>query len=86
MTVKGRVGIFIIFISLIGLLVFSLTAQADQPNLKSFLVGIIGFILGVIIVWGSRPSPEPDERFRSLRTSRAKRAEKKKMKKEQKQG
>ena len=77
MTVTGRVGVFIIFISLIVLLVFTLTAQADQPNLKALLVGIIGLILGGIIIWGNRPSPEPDERFRSLRTSRAKRAEKK---------
>ena len=84
--ITGRVGVFIIFISLIVLLVFSLTAQADQPNLTALLVGIIGLILGGKIVWGKRSSPEQDERFRSLRTSRAKRAEKKKMKKEQKQG
>jgi predicted membrane channel-forming protein YqfA (hemolysin III family) len=86
MTVTGRVGVFIIFMSLIVLLVYSLTAQADQPNLTALFVGIIGLILGGIIVWRNRSPQEPDERFRSLRTSRAERAEKKKMKKEQKQG
>ena len=75
--VSGRVGIFIIFISLIVLLVFFLTAQEDQPDLTALFVGVIGLIFGWIIIWRYQLLPEPVECFRSLRTSKAKRAEKK---------
>lgn len=83
MMIKGRVGFFFIFMGLIVLLVFSLTAQADQPNFMVLLIGIVGLILGGVIAWRSRPPPPQDERFRSLRSSREKRAEKKKKEKEE---
>jgi hypothetical protein len=83
MTIKGRVGVFFIFISLIVLLIFSLTFQADQPNFVYLFVSIVGFLFGGLLIWRNRPPAPPDERFRSLRTSREKRAEKKKKKKEE---
>jgi hypothetical protein len=82
---SGRVGIIIILISLIVLLIFSLTAQEDQPNLTALFVGEIGLIFGWIIIWRYHPLPESDECFRSLRTYKVYR-EQKKMKKEQIQG
>ena len=86
MTLKARVGVFFISMSLIVLLVFFASVQAEQSNLTLFIVGFIGLIMGGFIVWRNRIPPPPDDRFRALRSSRAKRAEKKKQKKENKQG
>lgn len=85
MTLKARVGVFFISMSLIVLLVYFASVQAEQSNIKLFIVGFIGLVLGGIIVWRNRIPPPPVERFRGLRSSRVKRAEKKKQKKE-KQG
>jgi hypothetical protein len=85
MAIKGRVGVFFIFISLIILLVFSLTAQAGQPNYLYLFAGVVVLVLGGVIIWRNRPAPPSEDRFRMLRSSKEKRAEKKKKKEEEKQ-
>jgi cadmium resistance protein CadD (predicted permease) len=84
MSLKGRIGQFFFFISLIVLVFFFATVQAQQPQYELFLAGLVGIVLGGVLTLRNRTSAPPVERFRTLRTARSKRAERKKKKKEKK--
>lgn len=84
MSLKRRVGQFFFFISLIVLVVFFATVQAQQPQYELFLVGLVGIVLGGALTLRNRTSAPSVERFRTLRTAQSKRAERKKNKKEKK--
>lgn len=75
MTIKGRVGIFFIFIGLVVLLLYIASLQADQPNFTLLCIALAGLILGVAIAWRNRQPAASDERFRILRHSQSKQVE-----------
>lgn len=70
---QWRIGMFMVFTSLIILVSFFASLQQDSLYLNLFCSGIILLILGGAAMWrGRSPAPPQSERFRLLR----KRAEK----------
>lgn len=76
MSLKSRIGQFLLSIGLIALVVFAATVQGGQPALLALLIGAVSTFLGVALVVTGREPPEPSGRFRLLRSARDKIADK----------
>ena len=70
MSLLGRLGLFILFISLIVLVVFFATDAVGNTTWTLFCFGALFFILGLAFYIRGRPKPKPSGRFRLLRGSR----------------
>jgi hypothetical protein len=62
-----QISIFFLFISLILLIIFCGTAQAEQPAYGICVSGLFLFTLGAFIFYRNRPAPTPSTRFKSIR-------------------
>ncbi|MEJ2707332.1 MAG: hypothetical protein P8074_06930 [Anaerolineales bacterium] len=68
MSLSGRIGQFLLFISLILLTIFFATDQARQPAYAYCCSGVLILILAVLLIWrGRTPPPETSARFGLLR-------------------
>jgi hypothetical protein len=81
---KWQVGQFLVFMGLIGLLVFFITDQVNAPDYLFFCSGLLVLILGGYVMWVGRNPAPPSERFRFLRRMSENRERKKKKEKEKK--
>lgn len=78
MTLLGRIGRFIFFLSLIALIIFFSTVSADEPQFLYCFGGLIGLALGILFMARGRIPQQPSRRFRMLRSERDKLSEDKK--------
>lgn len=76
MSLKSRIGQFLLSIGLIALVVFFATVQGGRPVILALLIGAACAILGLAMVVSGREPPEPSGRFRLLRSARDKLADK----------
>jgi hypothetical protein len=72
---RWQVGQFLILIGIIGLLIFFVTDQVNQPNCLYFCSGLVVLILGGYAMWTGRNPPQPSQRFRFLRKRPEKKSE-----------
>jgi uncharacterized membrane protein YqjE len=71
MSLSGRIGQFLLFVSLILLIIFFATDQARQPAYAYCCWGVLILILAVLLIWRARtPPPETSARFGLLRRLR----------------
>jgi uncharacterized membrane protein YqjE len=71
MSLSGRIGQFLLFISLILLIIFFATDQARHPAYTYCCSGVLILILAVLLIWrGKTPPPETSARFGLLRRLR----------------
>ena len=65
---KSKIGRFLLFISLILLVVFFAMDQAKHPNYWFFCIGVVVLLLGgLLMLRGQKPPPDESMRFRTLR-------------------
>lgn len=76
MSLKSRIGQFLLSIGLIALVVFFATVQGGRPAMLALLIGAACAILGLVLIVSGRQPPEPSGRFRLLRSARDKLADK----------
>ncbi len=72
MTLLGRIGQFILFVSLIALVVFFGTVMAEEPLFAYCFGGLIGAALGILLMARGRVPGPSSERFRVIRSARDK--------------
>jgi hypothetical protein len=72
MTLSGRIGQFILFISVLALVVFFATVMAEEPYFIFCFAGLLGFALGALLVARGRVQEPPSGRFRVIRRGRDK--------------
>jgi hypothetical protein len=72
-----RIGVYLLFISVILLVIFFGTDQVRQPVYGYFCLGMLLFLLGGYLMWRgyTRPSIQ-SQRFRLLRGSKEKKKSK----------
>jgi len=71
MSLSGRIGQFLLFVSLILLIIFFATDQARQPVYSFCCSGALILILAILLIWrGRTPPPETSARFGMLRRLR----------------
>ncbi len=64
---KSKLGRFLIFISLILLVIFFATDQAKHPSYGYFCIGLVLLILGGSLVARGHQPPAESARFRTVR-------------------
>lgn len=72
MTLSGRIGQFILFISVLALIVFIATVMAEEPYFIFCFAGLLGFALGALLMARGRVPEPPSGRFRVIRRGRDK--------------
>jgi uncharacterized membrane protein YfcA len=73
-----QIGMFFLFVGMIVVFVFVASLQLGSPEYSYCLIGLFLVLLGGVLVYRNRRTPEPAKRFRILR-----RKPKKKKKKEE---
>ena len=83
MSYKWQIGQFFLYIGLIALILFFITAQVGEPYFLVFCSGLLVMIFGGYVMWIGRNPVQPSGRFRTLRRlSERKQDEEKEQKKE----
>jgi hypothetical protein len=72
MSFSGRIGQFLLFLSLIALFIFFVSDWNGTTQFRYFCLGMPGLLLGIFLIVRGRKPPEPSGRFRILRQKREK--------------
>jgi hypothetical protein len=62
---RFRIGNFFIYLSLIVLLAFAITLQAQEPDFRLCAGGLVGLMIGLILYLRYRPATVESGRFKS---------------------
>ena len=67
LSMKRRIGHFLVVVGLILLVVFFTIDQSQKSQPGLFFSGLASLFLGYILIWRNRPTPKPSERFGAFR-------------------
>ncbi len=72
---RWHVGQFLVLIGILGLIIFFVSDQVNQPNCLYFFSGLVALLLGGYAMWTGRNPPQPSQRFRYFRQKPDKKSE-----------
>jgi hypothetical protein len=72
MSFSGRIGLFLLFLSLIALFIFFVSDWSGSTQFSFFCWGMPGLLLSILLIARGRQPPQPSGRFRILRQKREK--------------